>query len=129
MFSKLKNTSTSAAEKPNDANTLADELNKGGEPVDVNRISGSLFEVDNEEMDYEFDVETKSCITGVDHNPAFLMGFKDVKQIKTKGGAPTKPILDLLLCCCYLLSDLGQKAMYHCVTDGCGHTLTNRGVR
>ena len=40
MFSKLKNTNTSAAEKPNDANTLADELNEGGELVDVDRISG-----------------------------------------------------------------------------------------
>ena len=132
MFS---NTSTSAARKLNDAKILADELNesiaKGGEPVDVDRISGSLFEADNEEMDYGLDFETESCITGVDHDPAFLVDFKDVnlKQTKTKGGAPTKPILDLLLRRCYLLSDPKQKVMYRCVADDCGHTLANRGVR
>ena len=101
---------------------------KGGELVDANRVSVSLFEADNEEMDYGFDVETESCITGVDHDPAFLVDFKDVKQTRTKGGTPTKPILDLLLRHCYLLSDPKQKAVYCCIADGCGYTSTNRGV-
>ena len=102
---------------------------KGGELVDANRVSGSLFEADNEEIDYGFDVETESCITGVDHDPTFLVDLKDIKQTRTKGGTPTKPILDLLLRRCYLLSDPKQKAVYHCVADGCGHTSTNRGVQ
>ena len=110
-----------------------ESLKSGGEPASDCRtvISGSLFDsnIHDEEMGTGFfDVEMESCSSGMEHDPAFLVDVKDAKQTKTKGGAPTKAILDLLLCCCYHRSDPEKKQMFRCVAEGCGHTLVNWGV-
>lgn len=94
-----------------------------------NETAGTLDEPSVSGEELMDDVETESCISGVEHDLAFLVDINDVKQTKTKGGAPKKPILDLLLCRCYHISNPERKQMYRCVAEGCGHTLANRGVR
>ena len=128
MFLKWNNANLSGG-KLSDVND--ESFMFSGEPASDGRTGILLFEVDNhdEEMGSGFfDVEMESCASGVEHNPTFLVDVKEMKQTRTKGGAPTKPILDLLLHRCYHRSDPDKKQMFRCIVDDCGYTMVNRGV-
>ena len=114
MFLKQNNAAMSGGKQ---SGVDDESLKLGGEPASDGRtvISGSLFDINHhdEEMGSGFfDVEMESCSSGMEHNPAFLVDVKDTKQTKTKGGAPTKAILDLLLHHCYHRSDPERKQMF-----------------
>ena len=114
MFLKQNNAAMSGGKQ---SGVDDESLKLGGEPASDGRnvISGSLFDINNHDEEMSsgfFDVEMKSCSSRMERDPAFLVDVKGVKQTKTKGGAPTKAFLDLLLCRCYHRSDPKRKQMF-----------------